>query len=210
MGIIYHFNALQVPFLEDMISAGNFTQDYNSLSANMKSNVDYVRNNALLVSSDNLSDDTWNTYRYSLVADLDCGCYISGNYLYWEFIQEVGAINCQMNIHVNGMVHVWTNIPSSGEYNSYNNLYIDAYSTKEDLLRDLYRIYPITYRLTNCTAPSAPTKATVGDTVTVPFQFTSGYGIVNPASDVYVTNNGVIVPSQYSNGVLTFTMPDPS
>lgn len=70
--------------------------------------------------------------------------------------------------------------------------------------------YPITYRLTNCTAPSAPTEASVGDTVNVPLQFTTGYGIVNPSSDVYVTNNGVVVPSQYSDGVLTFTMPDPS
>lgn len=70
--------------------------------------------------------------------------------------------------------------------------------------------YPITYRLTNCTAPSAPTEAAIGDIVTVPLQFTTGYGIVNPSSDVYVTNNGVVVPSQYSNGVLTFTMPDPS
>lgn len=70
--------------------------------------------------------------------------------------------------------------------------------------------YSITYRLTNCTAPTAPTEAAIGDTVIVPFQFTSGYGIVNPSSDVYVTNNGVVVPSQYSNGVLTFTMPDPS
>lgn len=69
---------------------------------------------------------------------------------------------------------------------------------------------PITYRLTNCTAPSAPTEAGIGDMVTVPFQFTSGYGIVNPSSDLYVTNNGVVIPSQYSNGVLTFTMPDPS
>lgn len=70
--------------------------------------------------------------------------------------------------------------------------------------------YPITYRLTNCSAPDAPTEAAIGDTVTVPFQFTSGYGIVNPSSDVYVTNNGVVVSSQYSNGVLTFIMPDPS
>lgn len=69
---------------------------------------------------------------------------------------------------------------------------------------------PITYRLTNCTAPSAPTEAVIGDTVTVSLQFSSGYGIVNPSSDVYVTNNGVVVPSQYSNGVLTFTMPNPS
>lgn len=71
-------------------------------------------------------------------------------------------------------------------------------------------VYPITYRLTNCTASTAPTEAMIGDTVTVPFQFTSGYGFVNPSSDVYVTNNGVVIPSQYSNGVLTFTMPDPT
>lgn len=70
--------------------------------------------------------------------------------------------------------------------------------------------FEITYRLTNCSAPTAPQSARVGDTVTVPLQFTSGYGIVNPSSDIYVTNNGVIIPSQYSNGVLTFTMPDPS
>lgn len=70
--------------------------------------------------------------------------------------------------------------------------------------------FEITYRLTNCSAPTAPTRAGIGDTVTVPFQFMSGYGIVNPSSDVYVTNNGVVVPSQYSNNVLTFTMPDPS
>lgn len=69
--------------------------------------------------------------------------------------------------------------------------------------------YPITYRLTNCTANSAPTEAAVGDTVNVPLTFPSGYGIAN-ASDAYVMNNGVLVPSSYSNGVLTFEMPDPS
>lgn len=73
-----------------------------------------------------------------------------------------------------------------------------------------YNRFPITYRLTNCTAPSAPTEAVVGDTVTVPLSFNSGYGIVNPSSDIYVTNNGVLVPSSYSDNILTFTMPDPS
>lgn len=69
--------------------------------------------------------------------------------------------------------------------------------------------YPITYRLTNCTAPSAPDEAAVGDTVTVPFVFEDGYGIVNDAN-VFVTNNGVVIPSTYANGHLTFTMPDPT
>ena len=70
--------------------------------------------------------------------------------------------------------------------------------------------YPITYRLTNCSTPSAPMEAMVGDIVNVDVTFPQGYGIVNPSSDVYVTNNGVVVPSSYSNGRLTFTMPDPS
>lgn len=70
--------------------------------------------------------------------------------------------------------------------------------------------YPITYRLTNASASSAPIEATVGDTVNVPLTFPEGYGIVNPSADAYVMNNGVLVPSTYSNGVLSFTMPDPS
>lgn len=69
--------------------------------------------------------------------------------------------------------------------------------------------YPITYQLTNCTAPSAPNEAAVGDTVTVPFVFEDGYGIVNDAN-VFVTNNGVVIPSTYANGHLTFTMPNPT
>lgn len=69
--------------------------------------------------------------------------------------------------------------------------------------------FPITYRPTNCSFPNAPTEAAVGDTVIVPVTFPDGYGLVNE-SNIYVTNNGVAVPSTYSNGQLTFTMPDPS
>lgn len=69
--------------------------------------------------------------------------------------------------------------------------------------------YNISYRLTNCSAPDAPQSANIGDTVNVNFTFPEGFGIVN-SSDVYVTNNGVVVPSSYANGRLTFTMPDPS
>lgn len=68
--------------------------------------------------------------------------------------------------------------------------------------------YPITYRPTNCSFPGAPTEAAVGDTVVVPVTFPDGYGLVNE-SNIYVTNNGVVIPSSYSNGQLTFTMPDP-
>ncbi len=90
---------------------------------------------------------------------------------------------------------------------------IESYNSLAELLADadlLLGNYDITYRLTNCTAPDAPTRATVGATVNVDFSFPTGYGIVNPSTDVYVTNNGVVVPSTYANGILTFTMPNPS
>ena len=90
---------------------------------------------------------------------------------------------------------------------------LDPYETEAEALDAINeavgRYYPITYRLTNCEAPYAPAEALVGDTVEVPFTFQEGYGVVNN-DNVYVTNNGVIIPSTYANGVLTFTMPDPS
>lgn len=66
---------------------------------------------------------------------------------------------------------------------------------------------PITYRLTNCSAPGAPQYATSGSTVSVPLSVSAGYSFINPSTDIYVTNNGTVVPSTYSNGVVTFTMP---
>lgn len=90
--------------------------------------------------------------------------------------------------------------------------YIGEYSTIP-VIASIYdviiRRYPITYRLTNATT-TAPNEAAVGDTVTVPLTFPEGYGVVNPTTDAYVTCNGVLVPSTYSNGQLVFTMPDPS
>lgn len=92
----------------------------------------------------------------------------------------------------------------------YNVSKFDTLSDALDAIsiRPISSNYPITYRLTNCTAPDAPSEASIGSTVTVPFVFPDGYGIVNN-ENVYVTNNGVIVPSTYSDGVLTFEMPNP-
>lgn len=107
-------------------------------------------------------------------------------------------------------VYGYSDIPAApGTFISSN---LDMYGSREEarIALGFYDAYPITYRLTNCTAPTAPAEAAIGATVTVSFQFTTGYGIVNPSSDVYVTNNGVVIPSSYANGMLTFTMPDPS
>lgn len=90
----------------------------------------------------------------------------------------------------------------------------DPFDTYEEALYALTHYspivtYPITYRPTNCSFPDAPTEAAVGDTVVVPVTFPDGYGLANE-SNIYVTNNRVAIPSTYSNGQLTFTMPDPT
>lgn len=95
-------------------------------------------------------------------------------------------------------------------YMANYTIYVDQYTSLTDFLNEVYSDkVPITYRDTNCqhygVAEAAP-----GDTVEVSYSFTNGYGIVNPSSDIYVTNNGVLVPSTYADGKLTFTMPDPS
>ena len=90
---------------------------------------------------------------------------------------------------------------------------IDAFNTSSEALQamgiSMPGKYPITYRPTNCSFPNAPAKAAVGDTVVVPVVFPDGYGLVND-SNIYVTNNGVVIPSTYTNGQLTFTMPNPA
>lgn len=85
----------------------------------------------------------------------------------------------------------------------------DALNAMNDGVWDNIRYYPITYRPTNCSFPGALTEAAVGDTVVVPVTFPEGYGLANP-NDLFVQCNGVLVPSTYENGQLTFTMPDPS
>lgn len=111
-------------------------------------------------------------------------------------------------------------ISSFGGYSGgsiyYNN--VPSYSTLEEALSaiddDVWSgsvptQYPIQYQQTNCTL-SGPNEAAIGDTVTVSCTFPEGYGIANPSSSILVTNNGVVVDYTYSNGVITFTMPDPT
>lgn len=91
----------------------------------------------------------------------------------------------------------WANCPV---YSSAAAFFWEEYSVPYDPT--------ITYRLTNATT-TGPSEAAIGDTVIVPLTFPEGYGVVNPSTDAYVTCNGVLVPSTYSNGQLVFTMPDP-
>ncbi len=98
---------------------------------------------------------------------------------------------------------------SEGIYNTNDliEFYLDPYNSLEDAIAAIADTSIITYRLVNCTAPSAPQSAISGSTVNVNLQFPEGFGIINPENDVYVTNNGTRIPSTYNNGLLTFTMP---
>lgn len=89
--------------------------------------------------------------------------------------------------------------------------YTDSYSTCEDMIsaigvEPIGENEPITYRLTNCTT-TGPDSAPPRSRVSIPLTFPTGYNIIDPLSDVYVTNNGVIIPSSYTNGTINFTMP---
>lgn len=100
----------------------------------------------------------------------------------------------------------------SGSYSRPNPDMIPFNSLNEamELIGEQFvETYPITYRPTNCSFPGAPTEAAVGSTVVVPVAFPDGYGLVNE-SNIYVTNNRVAIPSTYSDGQLTFTMPNPT
>lgn len=68
---------------------------------------------------------------------------------------------------------------------------------------------PITYYLTNCSAPSAPTSVSPGGVVTFAVTVSPGYNIFNPVQggsiSVYQGDN--YIPFTYENGVLRFTAP---
>lgn len=141
------------------------------------------------------------------------------NYVTWHVYQKslnamtIGTRDFYSVVDLQGTVG--TEYITTSYYGIYDDVvYSDINSLVTAILNDgiipIASSYPITYRLTNCTASSAPVEALVGETVNVTFSFSDGYGFINPSTDVYVMNNGVLVPSNYSNGVLSFTMPDPS
>lgn len=100
---------------------------------------------------------------------------------------------------------------SSGYATPHGVFDLPLYSNFADVLRDFHVTRAagnITYRLTNCTT-TGPSSASIGSVVNAPLQFTAGYTILNPDTDIAVTNNGVAVPFTYAGNTITFTMPDP-
>lgn len=142
-----------------------------------------------------------------------------GNLRAWENYTISGHNTARERTPLNGgeqynWIYIASNTINYEEPRILNSAFDGYFTSRESLvaaaleLVPSYPSVPITYRLTNATT-TGPSEATVGDTVTVPLVFPSNYGVVN-SSNAYVTNNGVVIPSSYSNGVLTFTMPNPS
>ena len=139
-------------------------------------------------------DDDNHSYRYDSVP--------AGRNHTGEMYHTDATTGYQESIALSGPV-------GSSYFVSSCGVFSDAQSAK-NAIRDLQlqpQTEPITYRLTNCSAPSAPTEAVPGTTVTVTLSPDQGFSFVNPSTDVYVTNNGTVVQSTLNGNVLTFTMP---
>lgn len=101
--------------------------------------------------------------------------------------------------------------PSTTDSFANVTYYLDEYSSRSAAIAAV-EVYspskPIIYRLTNCTAPSAPSEAATGSTVIVPLVFSEGFGIVS-SSDAYVMNDGEQVPAIWNpnDNTITFNMP---
>lgn len=176
---------------------------------------DSQRNALELVVSGNLRMNNYDYIASSVDTDY-CGVYVSGNSYYVGYNKHnsvtynayynppngaIIQIPSDEGVYISDYANSRANLPTFFEpYASYQELY--------DALADIRR-YPITYRPTNSSFPNAPVEGVVGSDVVVPVSFPDGYGLANP-ENIYVQCNGVVVPSTYENGQLTFVMPDPS
>lgn len=166
--------------------------------------------NRIIICGSAFSNTSFRAYYYN------CGGYLSNDF-------TKGGLDGAGIVTVNGRDYYSYGFyrSTSSSLTSFNRALTGVYSSLTNCanIEEAVRItgvrpidqltYPITYRDTNA-VHYGPTEGVPGDNVVVSYTFPDGYGIVNPSSDIYVTNNGVIIPSQYADGKLTFTMPDPS
>lgn len=217
----------------NIANIGTVLTSYTVLTAVQKEVVDSIRENGLFIQSFYSRNDGLYCEVYEIVVGTDSSykmtLAITGD-TYYQYKMNTGSpivyAHLTLNAHdlqnpdVDSVRLTYHNLQqestpqlTTGSNSSYGrNWALLPYATQEEAYNAIMGIaivYPITYRLTNATT-TGPIEAVAGDTVTVPLTFPDGYGIVNPSSDAYVTCNGVLVPSTYSNGQLVFTMPDPS
>lgn len=175
------------------------------------------------IQSNGIALEHYGSYDVYVIGDVNntdtvYGCQVNGgvdylsrspNQAFWARHSNNYKYNLTRTVLVDGVpvyYYLSGNRPAESINFTQNFISIDEAA---EYIYNLGIRYPITYRPINCSFPNAPTEALIGDTVVVPVSFPDGYGLVNE-SNIYVTNNGVIIPSTYINGQLMFTMPDPS
>lgn len=95
---------------------------------------------------------------------------------------------------------------------SVNNIILplDYYNSQQEaydaISQAVSGYYPITYHLTNCTAPDAPTEARNGSDVVISITPSQGY-ILRSSGVSVVDSNGVSVPYIVQGNQIAFTMP---
>lgn len=91
------------------------------------------------------------------------------------------------------------------------NILVDYFADRNSAYSAIsaYLPQPITYYLTNCSAPTAPASVAPGDVVSFPVTVQPGYNIFNPVQggsiSIYQGNN--YIPFTFENGVIRFTAP---
>lgn len=175
------------------------------------------------IESNGIALEKYSGYEVFVIGDVNntdivYACLVSGgidyltrspNQAFWARHSSAYKYNINQTKTVdNVLVYYYLSGNPPADNISFDRNFSDIQEAAEYIYR-LGQTYPITYRPTNISFPNAPTEAVVGNTVVVPVTFPDGYGLANP-DDLYVQCNGVLVPSTYENGQLTFTMPDPS
>ena len=112
------------------------------------------------------------------------------------------------NFSVNGYSYVISYNSRSGitfEYGFYSTQN-EARAALNAAMLPQYKA--VTYRLTNCTGSPTPAQAEIGTTLSIALTPSNGFAFLEPTADIYVTNNGTRIQSTFSNGTLSFVVPE--
>lgn len=147
------------------------------------------------------------------VDSLNAGASYSFNSytMYYTIGSQVSsATPLSLTITIDGVSYAYYRVQrSSGQY--YDSPAAPQVANDEEAIAMMLgaMAIPITYYLTNCSAPSAPTSVQPGGTVSFPVTVSPGYNIFNPVQggSISVYQGDVYIPFTFENGQLTFTAP---
>lgn len=209
MGQVYTLPVLSYPNLVPIGTTVNTSTNYDDCL--------YGLNNSLLICGNGIDNGVGSG---SNVANTISAWYIntegsSDRYYYIAINKNSSWIHSTVSISdINSSSYrssAWGFTVNANEplYGSNDNLgypmIVNPYSSLIEAEQAL-GIYPITYHLTNCTAPSAPIKAASGTEVVVNITPSQGY-ILRSSGVSVIDSNGISVPHIVQGNQIAFTMP---